>query len=74
MGAVVSSLRELDLEEMEKKQREPLEVVGLDSREVLLLLLHMQRLMIVQVTALEPGWVQNKEKQLCFETPIKTPI
>ena len=40
---------------MEKKQREPLEVVGLDFREVLVLLLLMQRLMIVQVTALEPG-------------------
>ena len=30
--------------------------------------------MIEQVTALKPGWLQNKEKQQCFETIIKTPI
>ena len=46
---------------MNKKQRQTLEDIGLDSREVLLLLLLMQRLMIVQVTGSEPGWLQNKE-------------
>ena len=45
---------------MNKKQRQTLEDIGLDSREVLLLLL-MQKLMIVQVTGSEPGWLQNKE-------------
>ena len=46
---------------MNKKQRQTLEDIGLDSREVLLLLLLMQKLMIVQVTGSEPGWLQNKE-------------
>ena len=46
---------------MNKKQRQTLEDIGLDSREVLLLLLLMQKLMIVEVTGSEPGWLQNKE-------------
>ena len=46
---------------MNKKQRQTLEDIGLDSREVLLLLLLMQKLMIVQVTGSEPGWLQNKK-------------
>ena len=38
MGAAVSSsLRELGLEEMKMEQRKTLEVISLDSREVLLL-------------------------------------
>ena len=40
---------------MKKEQRQTLEAIGLDSRKVLSLLLLMQKLMIVQVTALEPG-------------------
>ena len=60
-AAVLSTSRELSLEEMKKEQRQTLEAIGLDSREVLSLLLLMQKLMIVQVTALEPGWLQNKE-------------
>ena len=59
---------------MKKEQRQTLEAIGLDSREVLSLLLLMQKLMIVQVTALEPGWLQNKEKQQSFATLIKTLI
>ena len=48
-GATISStLRELGLEEIKKEH-------GLDSREVILLLLLTQKLMIVQVTAPEPG-------------------
>ena len=55
MGAAISStLRELSLEEMKKEQRQTPEVIGLDSREILLPLLLTQMLMIVQVTALEP--------------------
>ena len=37
MGAAVSSSRELGLEEMKMEQWKTLEVIGLDSREVLLL-------------------------------------
>ena len=60
MGAAISStLRELSSEEMKKEQRQTPEVIGLDSREVLLPLLLTQKLMIVQVTALEPEWLQN---------------
>ena len=44
---------------MKKAQRQTVEEIGLDSREGLLLLF----LIISQVTALEPGWLQNKEKQ-----------
>ena len=72
--AVSSSLRELGWEEMKKEQRQTLEPIGLDLREVLLLLFLIQKLLIVQVTALEPGWLWNREKQRCFETLIKTPI
>ena len=51
MGAAVSyTLRVLGLEEMKKEQRQKSEAIGLDSREVLLPLLLMQKLMIVQVT------------------------
>ena len=53
--AVSSSLRELGREEMKKEQRQTLEPIGLDLREVLLLLFLIQKLLIVQVTALEPG-------------------
>ena len=75
MGAAVSStLKELGLEEIKNEQRQTPEAIGLDSREVLLPLLLMQKLMIVQVTALKPRWTQNKEKRQCFETLIKTPI
>ena len=75
MGATVSStLRELGLEETRKEQLKTLEAIGLDSREVLLPLLLMQKVMIEQVNALELGWLQNEEKQQCFETLIRTPI
>ena len=53
--AVSSTLRELGSKEMKKEQRKTLEAIGLDSREVLLLLLLMQKLMIIQVTVHEPG-------------------
>ena len=43
----------MGLEEIKKEH-------GLDSREVILLLLLTQKLMIVQVTAPEPGWLQRK--------------
>ena len=49
-----SSFRELGFEEMKKERLRALEAFGLDSKEVLLLLLLMQKLMIVQVTALKP--------------------
>ena len=55
IGAAVSStLRELSLEEMKKEQRQTPEAISFDSREVLLPLFLTQKLMIVQVTALEP--------------------
>ena len=53
--AVSSSFRELSSEEMEKEQRQTLEAIGLDLREVLLPLLLIQKLLMEQVTALEPG-------------------
>ena len=53
--AVSSSFRELSSEEMKKEQRQTLEVIGLDLREVLLPLLLIQKLLMEQVTALEPG-------------------
>ena len=60
IGAAISSTpRELSLEEMKKEQRQTPEAIGLDSREILLPLLLTQMLMIVQVTALEPEWLQN---------------
>ena len=40
---------------MKKEQRQTLEAIGLDLREVLLLLFLIQKLLIVQVTAFEPG-------------------
>ena len=43
----------MGLEEREKEQT--LETIGIDSREVLLPFLLMQKLMIVQVTAPEAG-------------------
>ena len=49
-AAVLYTLRVLGLEEMKKEQRQKSEAIGLDSREVLLPLLLMQKLMIVQVT------------------------
>ena len=54
-AAVSSTLRELGSKEMKKEQRKTLKAIGLDSREVLLLLLLMQKLMIIQVTVHEPG-------------------
>ena len=72
--AVSSSFRELSSEEMKKEQRQTLEAIGLDLREVLLPLLLIQKLLMEQVTALEPGWLQNKETQQRFETLIKTPF
>ena len=55
MGAAVSSsLRLLGLEEMKMEQWKTLEVIGLDSREVLLLSSTPDaKVMIVLVTALE---------------------
>ena len=40
---------------MKEEQRQTLEAIGLDLREVLLPLLLMQKLLMEQVTALEPG-------------------
>ena len=53
--AVSSSIRELSSEEMKKEQRQTLEAIGLDLREVFLPLLLIQKLLMKQVTALEPG-------------------
>ena len=53
--AVSSSFRELSSEEMKKEQRQTLEAIGLDLREVLLPLLLIQKLLMKQVTAHEPG-------------------
>ena len=50
---ISSSFRKLGFEEMKKERLQALEAIGLDSKEVLLLLLLMQKL-IVQVTALKP--------------------
>lgn len=72
--AVSSSFRELSSEEMKKEQRQTLEAIGLDLREVLLPLILIQKLLMEQVTALEPGWLQNKETLQRFETLIKTPF
>ena len=46
---------------MKKEQRQTLEAIGLDLREVLLPLLLIQKLLMKQVTALEPGWLQTKK-------------
>ena len=69
--AVSSSFRKLGSEVNENEemgQRQTVEGISLDSRDGFLLLLLIQQLMIIEVTALEPGWLQNKEKQQCFET------
>ena len=66
-----SSLRKLGSEEKENEetgQRQTVEAIDLDSRNGLLLLLLMQQLMIVWVTALELESLLNREKQQCFET------
>ena len=55
VAAVLSTLRSLDSDEMKKGQRQTPEAIGLDCREVLLPLLLIQKLVIVQVTALGPG-------------------
>ena len=46
--AVSSSFRELSSEEMKKEQRQTLEAIGLDLREVLLPLLLIQKLLMEQ--------------------------
>ena len=53
--SVSYSLRELGSEEMTKEQHKTLEAIDLDLRKALLLLLLMQKLLIAQMTALEPG-------------------
>ena len=60
-----SSLRKLGSEEKENEetgQRQTVEAIDLDSRNGLLLLLLMQQLMIVWVTALELESLLNREK------------
>lgn len=52
--AISSSSRELRLENMKKEQQQAVKAICLDSRDVLLLLLVMQKLVIVLVTTLEP--------------------
>ena len=66
MGAAVSSsLRELGLEEMKMEQWKTLEVIGLDSREVLLLSSTPDaKVMIVLVTALELEWLKKRNNVL----------
>ena len=66
-----SFLRKLGSEEKENEetgQRQTVEAIDLDSRNGLLLLLLMQQLMIVWVTALELESLLNREKKQCFET------
>lgn len=56
--AVSSSFRKLGSEVNENEemgQRQTVEGIGLDSRDGFLLLLLIQQLMIIEVTALEPG-------------------
>ena len=43
-------------------QPQTVEAICLDSGGDLLLLLPMQQLMIVQVTAFAPGWIQRKQQ------------
>ena len=60
-----SFLRKLGSEEKENEetgQRQTVEAIDLDSRNGLLLLLLMQQLMIVWVTALELESLLNREK------------
>ena len=60
----------IGLEEMKREKRQTLEAIGLDSREVLLLLILMQKLMIIQVNAVEPGWLQKKDVLVSNETAM----
>lgn len=56
--AVSSSFRKLGSEVNENEetgQRQTVEGIGLDSRDGFLLLLLIQQLMVIEVTALEPG-------------------
>lgn len=56
--AVSSSFRKLGSEVNENEemgQRQTVEGISLDSRDGFLLLLLIQQLMIIEVTALEPG-------------------
>ena len=46
--------KRIGLRRNEKRNNDKLKKIGLDSREVVLLLLLMQKLMILQVTALGP--------------------
>ena len=64
-ATVSSFLRKLGSEEKENEetgQRQTVEAIDLDSRNGLLLLLLMQQLMIVWVTALELESLLNREK------------
>ena len=60
----------IGLEEMKREKRQTLEAIGLDSREVLLLLILMQKLMIIQVNAVKPGWLQKKDVLVSNETAM----
>ena len=57
-------------EEMKREKRQTLEAIGLDSREVLLLLILMQKLMIIQVNAVELGWLQKNDVLVSNETAM----
>ena len=60
----------IGLEEIKREKRQTLEAIGLDSREVLLLLILMQKLMIIQVNVVEPGWLQKKDVLVSNETAM----
>ena len=60
----------IGLEEMKREKRQTLEAIGLDSREVLLLLILMQKLMIIQVNAVKLGWLQKKDVLVINETAM----
>ena len=60
----------IGLEEMKREKRQTLEAIGLDSREVLLLLILMQKLMIIQVNAVKLGWLQKKDVLVSNETAM----
>ena len=71
MGAAVSSSRELGLEEMKMEQWKTLEVIGLDSREVLLLSSTPDAK--VDDCTSDSTWTgMTSKKKQCFETLIKT--
>ena len=59
--AVSSSFRELSSEEMKKEQRQTLEAIDLDLREVLLPLILIQKLLMEQVTALDRDDYKTKK-------------